>query len=145
MAVCAVPGAETAIDRAAAQPEFVCKAAGIASEDTQVAQNRGGRRGRRPRTRRSAPLGGCVIIGKGCRQWDNADSRYIQEIYMPKLKTHKGAAKRFKKTGTGKIVRRHAFARHILTSKSRSRKRRLGQSSIADPANSPEIARMIPY
>jgi large subunit ribosomal protein L35 len=64
---------------------------------------------------------------------------------MPKLKTHKGAAKRFKKTGTGKVKRRHAFARHILTSKSRSRKRRLGQSSIADDANSPEIKRMIPY
>jgi large subunit ribosomal protein L35 len=95
--------------------------------------------------RASAQEAGCVTIEKGCHQWDNADSRYIQEIYMPKLKTHKGAAKRFKKTGTGKIVRRHAFARHILTSKSRSRKRRLGQSSIADPANSPEIARMIPY
>ena len=64
---------------------------------------------------------------------------------MPKLKTHKGAAKRFKKTGTGKIVRHHAFARLILTSKSRSRKRRLGQSAIADPANSPEIKRMLPY
>jgi len=64
---------------------------------------------------------------------------------MPKLKTHKGAAKRFKKTGSGKVVRRHAFARHILTSKSRSRKRRLGQSAVADPANSPEIKRMIPY
>lgn len=64
---------------------------------------------------------------------------------MPKLKTHKGAAKRFKKTGTGKIKRHHAFARHILTSKSRSRKRKLGQSSIADPANSPEINRMLPY
>ena len=36
---------------------------------------------------------------------------------MPKLKTHKGAAKRFKKTGTGKIKRGHAFMRHILTSK----------------------------
>ena len=64
---------------------------------------------------------------------------------MPKLKTHKGAAKRFKKTGTGKVKRRHAFARHILTSKSRSRKRRLGQSVIADDANSAEIKRMIPY
>ena len=42
---------------------------------------------------------------------------------MPKLKTHKGASKRFKKTGTGKVVRGHAFARHILTSKSRKRKR----------------------
>jgi len=64
---------------------------------------------------------------------------------MPKLKTHKGASKRFKKTGTGKIKRHHAMARHILTSKSRSRKRRLGQSDIADPANSPEINRMLPY
>ncbi|MCU1338550.1 MAG: ribosomal protein [Bryobacterales bacterium] len=64
---------------------------------------------------------------------------------MPKLKTHKGAAKRFKKTGTGKVKRRHAFARHILTSKSRSRKRRLGQSVIADDANAAEIKRMIPY
>jgi large subunit ribosomal protein L35 len=75
-----------------------------------------------------------------------ADDRHTQEKFnMPKLKTHKGAAKRFKKTGTGKIKRRHAFARHILTSKSRTRKRRLGHSSIADPANSPEIHRMIPY
>ena len=64
---------------------------------------------------------------------------------MPKLKTHKGAAKRFKKTGTGKIVRHHAFARHILTSKSRARKRKLGKGVIADDANSPEIHRMLPY
>jgi large subunit ribosomal protein L35 len=64
---------------------------------------------------------------------------------MPKLKTHKGAAKRFKKTGTGKVVRRHAFARHILTSKSRSRKRRLGQSVVADPTNQPALHSMLPY
>ena len=64
---------------------------------------------------------------------------------MPKLKTHKGAAKRFRITATGKVKRGHAYARHILTSKSRSRKRRLGKSSIADDANSPEIKRMIPY
>ena len=49
---------------------------------------------------------------------------------MPKLKTHKGAAKRFKKTGTGKITRRHAFARHILTSKSRKRKRKLSMGAV---------------
>ena len=47
---------------------------------------------------------------------------------MPKLKTHKGASKRFKKTGTGKVVRHHSFARHILTSKTRSRKRKLKHS-----------------
>jgi large subunit ribosomal protein L35 len=64
---------------------------------------------------------------------------------MPKLKTHKGASKRFKKTGTGKVVRHHAFARHILTSKSRSRKRKLTQSAVADPTNQPMLKRMIPY
>src|SRR5207249_243701 len=48
---------------------------------------------------------------------------------MPKLKTHKGASKRFKKTGTGKVVRNHAFARHILTSKSRKRKRKLHRAA----------------
>ena len=64
---------------------------------------------------------------------------------MPKLKTHKGASKRFKKTGTGKVVRNHAFARHILTSKSRARKRRLGQAVVADDANQPELKRMLPY
>lgn len=64
---------------------------------------------------------------------------------MPKLKTHKGASKRFKKTATGKVVRRHAFARHILTSKSRSRKRRLGQSVVADETNQASLQRMIPY
>ena len=44
---------------------------------------------------------------------------------MPKLKTHKGAAKRFKKTGTGKVKRGHANLRHILTSKDTKRKRKL--------------------
>jgi large subunit ribosomal protein L35 len=64
---------------------------------------------------------------------------------MPKLKTHKGASKRFKRTGTGKVVRNHAFARHILTSKTRSRKRKLGQSAVADSANSPAVREMLPY
>jgi large subunit ribosomal protein L35 len=64
---------------------------------------------------------------------------------MPKLKTHKGAAKRFKKTGTGKIVRRHAMARHILTSKGQGRKRRLGKSVVADATNQPALRLMLPY
>lgn len=64
---------------------------------------------------------------------------------MPKLKTHRGAAKRFKKTGTGKIVRNKAFARHILTSKSRSRKRRLKQAVVADPADQKKLEAMLPY
>jgi large subunit ribosomal protein L35 len=64
---------------------------------------------------------------------------------MSKLKTHKGASKRFKKTGTGKIVRNRANARHILTSKPRSRKRRLTQSIVADAADQAKLQRMIPY
>ena len=64
---------------------------------------------------------------------------------MPKLKTHKGASKRFKKTGTGKVKRRHAFARHILTSKPRSRKRKLKHAEVADAADQPKLRRMLPY
>ncbi|HZT40235.1 MAG TPA: 50S ribosomal protein L35 [Bryobacteraceae bacterium] len=64
---------------------------------------------------------------------------------MPKLKTHKGASKRFKKTGTGKIKRRHSFARHILTSKPRSRKRRLTQGVIVDAADQAALKQMLPY
>jgi large subunit ribosomal protein L35 len=64
---------------------------------------------------------------------------------MPKLKTHKGASKRFKKTGTGKVKRHHAFARHILTSKAPKRKRKLGKSAIADETNQPSLLRMLPY
>jgi large subunit ribosomal protein L35 len=64
---------------------------------------------------------------------------------MPKLKTHKGASKRFKKTGTGKITRQHAFARHILTSKPRSRKRKLGQAVVADTTDQAKLRSMLPY
>jgi large subunit ribosomal protein L35 len=64
---------------------------------------------------------------------------------MPKLKTHKGAAKRFRVTGSGKVTRGHAFARHILTSKSRTRKRRLTQNVVADEADQAKLKRMLPY
>jgi large subunit ribosomal protein L35 len=64
---------------------------------------------------------------------------------MPKLKTHRGAAKRFKKTATGKFVRSKAFKQHILTSKSRSRKRKLRGKVVVSPANAKELRRMLPY
>jgi large subunit ribosomal protein L35 len=64
---------------------------------------------------------------------------------MPKLKTHKGAAKRFKKTGTGKIKRGHAFKRHILTSKGTKRKRQLDTDTMVDKADLHKVKRMIPY
>ena len=64
---------------------------------------------------------------------------------MPKLKTHRGAAKRFKKTGTGKFVRSKAFKQHILTSKTRKRKRGLkGTTTVAD-VDAAKLARMLPY
>jgi large subunit ribosomal protein L35 len=62
-----------------------------------------------------------------------------------KLKTHKGASKRFKITGTGKVKRHHAFARHILTKKASGRKRKLTKSVIATDADTPKIRRMLPY
>ena len=68
-----------------------------------------------------------------------------QGITMPKLKTHKGASKRFKKTGSGKVVRNHAFGRHILTSKPHKRKKKLHQSVVADPADQAKLQRMLPY
>ena len=64
---------------------------------------------------------------------------------MPKLKTHKGAAKRFKKTATGKVKRSHAFLRHILTSKSTKKKRKLDMAGMVSDADTPKIKRMIPY
>ncbi len=62
-----------------------------------------------------------------------------------KLKTHRGAAKRFKITASGKVMRRHSFARHILTSKASKRKRRLGQAAEVEKANRGEVLRMLPY
>ena len=64
---------------------------------------------------------------------------------MPKLKTHRGAAKRFKKTGTGKIKRGNSMKRHILTKKSTARKRRLRKGVIADSADRKAFALMLPY
>ena len=64
---------------------------------------------------------------------------------MPKLKTHSGAAKRFKKTGTGKVKRGHAFARHILTTKTTKKKRHLDKDVMMDKTNVPKIKGMIRY
>jgi large subunit ribosomal protein L35 len=64
---------------------------------------------------------------------------------MPKLKTHRGAAKRFSVTGTGKIKRGRANTSHILTPKTRKRKRQLRKSVILDKANAKQIRKLIPY
>ena len=64
---------------------------------------------------------------------------------MPKLKTHKGAAKRFRMTATGKIKRGHSHARHILTKKDSKRKRHLDIDVILSPADVKEVRKMLPY
>ena len=63
---------------------------------------------------------------------------------MPKMKTHRGAAKRFKKTGTGKIKRYRAFASHILEKKSPKRKRRLRKATLINKADMKKIKRLLP-
>ncbi len=62
---------------------------------------------------------------------------------MPKMKTHSGAAKRFKKTATGKLKRGHAMKSHILTKKSPKRKRNLRQSALVSKADEKRIKRML--
>lgn len=64
---------------------------------------------------------------------------------MPKMKTNRGAAKRFKLTGSGKIKRNKAYSSHILTKKSTKRKRGLRQADIVDPTNYKGIRRILPY
>ena len=64
---------------------------------------------------------------------------------MPKLKTHRGAAKRFKRTASGKFMRSSAFKRHILTSKKRDRKRRLSGSVVVDQTKASALGRLLPY
>jgi large subunit ribosomal protein L35 len=61
------------------------------------------------------------------------------------MKTHRGAAKRFSLTGTGKVKRSKAFASHILTSKTTKRKRNLRKGAILDKTNEREIKKLIPY
>ncbi|EPR41259.1 50S ribosomal protein L35 [Desulfovibrio sp. X2] len=64
---------------------------------------------------------------------------------MPKIKTNRAAAKRFRKTGSGKIVRRRKNLRHILTKKSAKRKRLLGQAALVDKTNERAVKEMCPY
>ena len=63
---------------------------------------------------------------------------------MPKMKSHRGAAKRFKKTGTGKIVRSHSMKRHILTKKSSKRKRRLRKDVVVNASDKRRLEQMLP-
>lgn len=64
---------------------------------------------------------------------------------MPKIKTNRGAAKRFKKTGSGRFKRSSAFVNHILTKKSTKRKRQLRGSTLVAEQDTPAVRRLLPY
>ena len=64
---------------------------------------------------------------------------------MPKMKTHRGAAKRIKRSSTGKLKRMRAFKSHILTKKDRKRKRRLRSATLVSAAYKKRVNRMLPY
>ncbi len=64
---------------------------------------------------------------------------------MPKLKTHKGAAKRFRTTANGKVKRGHSHARHILTKKTKKRKRHLDIDTLVSESDLERVKAMLPY
>ncbi len=64
---------------------------------------------------------------------------------MPKMKTTKAAAKRFKKTGTGLLKRNKAYKSHILTKKSQKRKRNLRKATVVDSTNVKSMKKALPY
>lgn len=64
---------------------------------------------------------------------------------MPKMKTNRAAAKRFKKTGTGQLKRNKAYKSHILTKKSQKRKRNLRKATVTDATNAKVMKKALPY
>ncbi|HET7315548.1 MAG TPA: 50S ribosomal protein L35 [Salinisphaera sp.] len=64
---------------------------------------------------------------------------------MPKIKTNRGAAKRLKRTGSGRLKRSRAFGNHILTKKAPKRKQRLAKGALVDKADQPSMERLLPY
>lgn len=64
---------------------------------------------------------------------------------MPKMKSHRGAAKRFKRTGTGKFRANRTNRRHLLQKKSANRKRRLRSAGVVDKTNQKRVERMLPH
>ncbi|HEY7461012.1 MAG TPA: 50S ribosomal protein L35 [Gemmatimonadota bacterium] len=62
---------------------------------------------------------------------------------MPKMKSNRGAMKRFRKTATGKVKRKHSHLRHILNKKERARKRRLRRAAYVDKADLKNVTRML--
>lgn len=63
---------------------------------------------------------------------------------MPKMKTHKGSAKRFKRTGSGKLKRSHAYTSHLFANKTQKQKRKLRKSTLVSKGDQKRIDQMIP-
>jgi large subunit ribosomal protein L35 len=70
---------------------------------------------------------------------------FSRRAFVPKIKTHKGAKKRFHVTASGKVKRGHSHARHILTKKTAKRKRKLDQNVMVSAADAPKVKAMLPY
>lgn len=64
---------------------------------------------------------------------------------MPKLKTRRAAAKRFRRSGSGKIMRRKAFKNHLLEHKGADRRNRLSKAAVVSEADAPNVELMMPY
>jgi large subunit ribosomal protein L35 len=77
----------------------------------------------------------------GCGQF--AIFAILKKRKMPKMKTNSSAKKRFSLTGTGKIKRKHAYKRHILTKKEKDRKRGLAKSGLVSAADTPNVKFML--
>ena len=74
---------------------------------------------------------------------ERAPGRLLEYAVMPKMKTHSGAKKRFKLTGRGKVVARHAMTSHILGKKSSKRRRRLGRPIILSGHDAPRAKKLL--
>ena len=80
-----------------------------------------------------------------CQEKKNKKNILKEEFIMPKIKTKRAAAKRFTKTGTGKLKRNKAYKSHILTKKSTKRKRNLRQAAMTDATNVKTMKKILPY
>jgi large subunit ribosomal protein L35 len=69
---------------------------------------------------------------------------YKEELRMPKMRTHKGTQKRFKRTGSGKLKRSHAYTSHLAANKSTKQKRKLRKSSVVSKGDMKRINKMMP-
>ena len=80
-----------------------------------------------------------------CLERKNKKNILKEEFIMPKIKTKRAAAKRFTKTGTGKLKRNKAYKSHILTKKTTKRKRNLRQAAMTDATNVKTMKKILPY